>query len=294
MLRLARQYFWWPSIDSDVNAFTRQCATFQINARKRTNARLSSRGGADEFFERVLVDVAYFQNTKLLVLVDALARWWTYTSSRICRQLRLSKHCAGYSSTSDFRELRFQTTAPISPRTNSSVSFNPTTSSICVHLQAITNPMVLKIQQLKFWLDKHANKGELDVQLIAFCLHFNTTPAANGAVPADLIFHKTPRTRLSVVFTERELPMQPKPVYISSQPSILTARHGANTFIDDRDRIVHAGDVKDRPDPSSAPDREPELAADGTSDAPSLEMNGMPALRRSERVRQPPDRYQPS
>ena len=106
-----------------------------------------------------------------------------------------------------------------------------------------------KIQELKLWLDKQANPGELDVQLIVFCLHLNTTPAANDAVPAAFVFFKTPSTRLSAESTEQELSTQPRPIYINNQPSILTAKHVTNTFIDDRDRIVHAGDIKDRPDP---------------------------------------------
>ena len=75
MLRLARQNFWWPSIDSDINAFRQRYATCQINAQKRSNARLSSWGDTEEFLERVHVDVAFFHNTKLLVFVDAFSRW---------------------------------------------------------------------------------------------------------------------------------------------------------------------------------------------------------------------------
>ena len=33
MLKLARQYFWWPKVDSDINAIVQRCATCQIHAR---------------------------------------------------------------------------------------------------------------------------------------------------------------------------------------------------------------------------------------------------------------------
>ena len=67
MLRLARQYVWWPSIDADVNAFVQHCATCQMNARKRTNAKLASWEDAEDFFERIHIDVAFYRNHSLSI-----------------------------------------------------------------------------------------------------------------------------------------------------------------------------------------------------------------------------------
>ena len=38
MLQLARQYFWWPKVDSDINAFVQRCATCQIYGAKEVNS----------------------------------------------------------------------------------------------------------------------------------------------------------------------------------------------------------------------------------------------------------------
>ena len=42
MIRLARQYFWWPGIDASINAFVQRCSVCHVNARKRTSAHLRS------------------------------------------------------------------------------------------------------------------------------------------------------------------------------------------------------------------------------------------------------------
>ena len=75
MIRLARQYFWWPGLDSDINAFIRSCRTCQINARKRTNFRLSSWEETTFFLERVHIDVAHWKDFRVLVFVDSYSKW---------------------------------------------------------------------------------------------------------------------------------------------------------------------------------------------------------------------------
>ena len=75
MIRLARQYFWWPNIDADINAFVQRCTTCQINSRKRTNFNLSSWADTHSFVKRVRVDVAYWQDHRFLIFVDLFSKW---------------------------------------------------------------------------------------------------------------------------------------------------------------------------------------------------------------------------
>ena len=75
MIRLARQYFWWPNIDSSINSFVQRCKMCQLNARKRTSAHLKSWDEAHHFFERVHIDVAHYADKKYLVIVDAFSKW---------------------------------------------------------------------------------------------------------------------------------------------------------------------------------------------------------------------------
>ena len=47
----------------------------QINARKRANVRLTSWEDAEDFFERIHIDVAFYRNHTILVIIDAFFRW---------------------------------------------------------------------------------------------------------------------------------------------------------------------------------------------------------------------------
>lgn len=85
MIRLARQYFWWPNIDADINAFVQRCVTCQVHARKRTNFNLSSWADANYFLERVHVDVAYWRGHRYLIFVDSFSMRKT---SKISQQRR--------------------------------------------------------------------------------------------------------------------------------------------------------------------------------------------------------------
>lgn len=75
MSRLARQYFWWPSLDADVNAHVQKCVTCQVNARKQIKENLTSWPEAQDFAERAHVDIATYQGHHFLVFIDAYSRW---------------------------------------------------------------------------------------------------------------------------------------------------------------------------------------------------------------------------
>ena len=75
MLQLACQYFWWPKVDSDINAFVQRCATCQIYARKRSKFNLSSWEDSRSFLERVHVDIAHWQGYRFVVFVDSFSKW---------------------------------------------------------------------------------------------------------------------------------------------------------------------------------------------------------------------------
>ena len=55
MLRLARQYFWWPGIDQDINGFVQRCNICQTYARRTTRRGLSSWPEAKDFLDRVQI-----------------------------------------------------------------------------------------------------------------------------------------------------------------------------------------------------------------------------------------------
>ena len=144
------------------------------------------------------------------------------------------------------------------------------------------------ISTFKFFMTRNNASSEIDV--IKFCLWYNTTPdAGHGAVPASFVFQKTPRTRLSSQLTEFQPSVQPVPVYISFEkfPERKTgdaSQVGSNTHVDVQGRLVHDGDLQRRL--SNSGRTEDETSEVGEVDERTIQP------RRSDRVRREPDRLQ--
>ena len=299
MIRLARQYCWWPNIDSDINAFIRSCYTCQINARKRTKFHLSSWEETKYFLERVHVDVAHWQTFRLMVFVDSFSKWVDVqllkdmTSAASIQALRQTVKYVGLPSVlvSD-NGLNF---ASEEFRQFCSENFIQHTFTPPGH-HASNGQVERVIQDLKLYLNKCSSESRTGIErlIINFCLSRNTTPAVNGTVPADFIFQKSLRTRLSVICTERTAPSEPYPVFIRVEnkkpaPGEIIVKYGRNTQVDNRGRLVHDGDVTSRvpePGPPGVKSSSPRNAAAEKSEIPSS-----PPLRRSTRVRKEPDRW---
>ena len=264
MVRLARQYCWWPNIDSEINAFIRSCRTCQVNAKKRTKFHLSSWEETRYFLERMHVDIAHWQDHRFLVIVDSYSRWIDVhllndltTASTICALRRTIKYVGlplivvsdnGTNFTSDeFRKFCMD-------------NFIQQTYTPPGH-HASNGLVERAIQDLKLYLNKCKTEFRTGLErlLINFCLCRNSTPAANGSVPADFVFQKALRTRLSVACTERDVPTEPRPVFIrveNRKPAEgeAIARYGRNTQVDSRNRLVHDADVTPRvPSAEAAP-----------------------------------------
>ena len=295
MVRLARQYCWWPNIDTDINAFIRGCHTCQINARKRTRFHLSSWEETRYFLERVHIDVAHWKDYRLMVLVDSYSKWIDIqllkdlTTATSIQALRRTIKYVGLPSvivsdnglnfaSEEFRKFCFE-------------NFIQHTFTPPGH-HASNGQVERVIQDLKFYLSKCStdNGADLEKLVINFCLSRNTTPAVNGSVPADFVFQKSLRTRLSVICTERATPSEPYPVFIrveNKKPAAgeIIAKHGRNTLVDNRNRLVHDGDVTPRvPDPVPQP---PEVSP---PEFENTETPQPPLPRRSSRIRKVPDR----
>lgn len=304
MVRLARQYFWWPSINADINSMVQRCSVCQTNARKRSGMNLASWQEPHEFMERVHVDIAHYKDKRFLVLVDAFSNWTdvlevkdlsakaTITALRmIFKYVGLPKVVVSDSGTNLVAE---ETEKWLAENLIKHVRTPPGHHA--------SNGLAERIvQEFKFYMHKMTGVG-YDRAVVAFCLQHNTTPAASGSVPADFVFTKKLRTRVSAMSTERVVPFEPFPAYVRVEhrapaPSEIVARHGENTSFDIKGRLVHDADVV--PVESTAPvwDKKPgektiELPADNESLIP--ESASVPdAPRRGTRDRKQTDFYSP-
>jgi hypothetical protein len=254
-IRMARQYFWWPGIDADVNSLIQRCTVCQTNARKRSGMNLASWQETHEFMERVHVDIGYHKGKRFMILVDDFSKW---TDVQEVADLSAAASAAALRRT--FKYVGLPKTLVSDSGTN--VVAEEMEKWLCDnYIKHVRSPpghhqsnglAERMVQELQFFLCKSDPVGsDYERAVIAFCLHHNTTPAANGAIAADFVFMKTPRTRLSAQFTERVLPTAPIPVFIrvenkSPVPSEIVSKHGDNTWFDNKNRLVHDSDVVPR------------------------------------------------
>ncbi|KAK2578113.1 hypothetical protein KPH14_009891 [Odynerus spinipes] len=76
MKSVARQYFWWPGLDKDIEEFGKRCLTCRSSAHLRDKAALVKFKEAERPFERVHIDVlGPFKGKVYLIIVDAYSKW---------------------------------------------------------------------------------------------------------------------------------------------------------------------------------------------------------------------------
>ena len=298
MIRTARQYFWWPKIDQHINAFVQRCATCQTNANKRTKAHLSAWEDAKNFLERVHVDIGFWKNYKFLLFCDAHSKWV---------DVQLINDVSTDSAIKALRRTFKYVGLPNAIVTDNGASFSSAKFAEFLKNNFIThiftppghhssNGLVERmVQTFKNYIKKN-HVGPFENVVSSFCLYTNTTFTSEGAVPADFVFIRTPRTRLSAQCTEFKSKESPVPVLVRVEnklpsPATITRPCGTNTYLDQRERLVHRSDIT-----SMAEQDKPDSSASNGNDVPSAfpdcesEKTDVPVLRRSARSRKPPDR----
>lgn len=91
----ARQYVWWPTIDTDIEDFARHCNECQAMQTTPSKTPLSKWNETKTFFERIHMDFFHLNNKTFLLVVDAYSRWFdvklmtTTTSEKVINELRI-------------------------------------------------------------------------------------------------------------------------------------------------------------------------------------------------------------
>ncbi|XP_051165706.1 uncharacterized protein K02A2.6-like [Leptopilina boulardi] len=76
MKSLARQYFWWPKLDAEIEDFGKRCRSCQSLSRSPEKAELIKFREAEFPFDRVHIDfLGPFHSKIFLLLIDAYSRW---------------------------------------------------------------------------------------------------------------------------------------------------------------------------------------------------------------------------
>lgn len=332
MKGIARSIAWWPGIDSDLQERVRKCEKCQLHQKSPALAPLHPWEWPKRPWARVHIDHAGpFQGKLFLVVIDAHSKWLdvmvvpSTSSEATIKALRPMFACHGLPeiivsdngtafTSNEFQEfvkrngIRHITTAPYHPATNGLAE--------------------RAVQTFKAGLNKSIH-GDVETKLARFLFSYRTTPhSTTGVTPAELMMGRKLRNHLDLIqpdLSSRVLARQTnqkighdkrvkerhiavnQPIYarnFSSGPKWLPGRvitsQGSTLEIELNDgrkvrrhldqvrnrtnEVAESTEVGDLPiDVSAQTDRQQAVST-------SLEQ---PDLRRSIRIRHPPDRYSP-
>ena len=202
MKRVARQYVWWPNIDSQIEDTVRLCSLCQENAAKphQTHGTWSWPAGP---WKRLHLDFAGpFLGKMFLVLVDSYSKFIdvvpmsTATSHGVMAMLRsnfaifgLPEHIvtdngSQFTST-EFKEflrcngIQHTCTAPGHPATNGLA-------------ERYVGHFKSKVKLI-------SGEDDLHTVLCRFLLTYRTTPTSTGKSPAEILLNRQPRTRFDLL-----------------------------------------------------------------------------------------------
>ena len=204
MKSLARGYFWWPKLDSDIETLAKGCHTCLSVKNNPAAAPLHPWKWATRRFERVHLDFAEKDGKNFLVLTDAYSKWLdviimpNITSKCLIEVLRPIIAAHGFPelfvtdngpsfTSSEFAEfcsrngIEHKFTPPYHPSSNGAAERS--------------------VQNLKQALRTSQDSGlTLQHRVANFLLIYRNTPhTTTGCTPAELFLNCKPRIRLSLL-----------------------------------------------------------------------------------------------
>nr|XP_022908875.1 uncharacterized protein K02A2.6-like [Onthophagus taurus] len=76
MKALARQYFWWPNLDKDIEKYVKSCEACMTFSRNPELVKLTKFTEAKEVFDRVHIDfMGPFKGKMFLIITDSYSKW---------------------------------------------------------------------------------------------------------------------------------------------------------------------------------------------------------------------------
>lgn len=212
---LARSYFWWPSLDDEIEAMVNDCLTCKHNRHAPNKAPVHPWKWPELPWERIHIDFAEKGKHQFLLVSDAYSRWpevklmasTTATATVEAMRGLFAAHGLPLVVVSDngpqLVSKEFETFLEMNGVKHiKSAPYNPASNGLAERL----------VQTFKQSLDKQKDSGRsLQHCIDNFLFSYRNTPCSStGKTPSQLFLKRNVRTRLSQVTPKFSVQMQEK------------------------------------------------------------------------------------
>lgn len=237
MKGVARSFFWWPRMDSEIEAI--KCQICEQTSRRPTSNNTHVWVYPSSAMERVHIDFAEFDGKQFLLAVDAYSKWvevyplgTTATTSQTIEKLRI------FVSTFGLMKIIVSDNGP-QFRSDEFMHFckeNGIEHKFTPPYHPATNGQVERIvQEFKKFVKRAPPKLSVNSRVSQFLLVYRNTPHTfTNRTPASLMLRQTPRTRFSLLMpgesiasdmrSQQPSPSSPRSLLVGDNVLILNGR----------------------------------------------------------------------
>ena len=205
MKSLARSYFWWPHLDSEIEELSRNCVECSAASRNPPKAPAHPWMVPQHPWQRIHVDHAKFGKYLLLVTIDAYSKWpevhivSSTSAQTTIDKLRMIFATHGLPMTlvsdngSPFQSKEFHDFISANGIMHRHVPpYHPSSNGLAENMVKTVKQALSK--------NKITKDATIETHIARFLASYrNTRHATTARTPAELLFNRAPRTRLSLV-----------------------------------------------------------------------------------------------
>ena len=205
MKSLARSYFWWPGLDAEIEELVRNCVECSLTSRNPLKAPAHPWLVPQHPWQRVHVDHAQFKDRLLLVAIDAYSKWpevhvvSSTSAQQTIDKLRGMFACHGLPTTlvfdngSPFQSAEFHKFMTANGILHRRVPpYHPASNGLAENMVKTVKHALSKVKITK--------DATIETHIAHFLATYrNSRHATTLWTPAELLFNRSPRTRLSLV-----------------------------------------------------------------------------------------------
>ncbi|CAM1309442.1 Uncharacterised protein g5157 [Pycnogonum litorale] len=228
MKQLARVYFWWPKLYSEIETIARECSSCQESAKLPSSPKVVSWSWPTGPWKRLHVDFAGpFLGKMFLVVVDAFSKYFDVipmTSATSANTIQALRHLFRYfglpehlvsDNGSQFTSYEFKAFLASNDISHTLTSpGHPATNGLA---ERYVGYFKHKLTQM------HSRPSTLTADLDRLLFTYCTTPSAIGKTPAELLMNRQPRIKLGALRVNSSKQVRDYDVDVSPKFSVAQA-----------------------------------------------------------------------